>query len=36
LEDLKKIYEKLPAPNKYDIMKPWVVEKKDGRVRSAP
>jgi hypothetical protein len=36
LEDLKRLYEKLPAPNKYDIVKPWVEKKSDGRVRSAP
>ncbi|CAD8089233.1 unnamed protein product [Paramecium sonneborni] len=36
LEDLKKLYEKLPAPNKYDIVKPWVSEKQEGRVKSAP
>ncbi|CAD8139487.1 unnamed protein product [Paramecium pentaurelia] len=36
LEDQKKIYEKLPAPNKYDIVKPWVIQAQSTRSRSAP
>ncbi|CAD8139398.1 unnamed protein product [Paramecium octaurelia] len=36
LEDQKKIYEKLPAPNKYDIVKPWVTEAQSARPRTAP
>ncbi|CAD8060988.1 unnamed protein product [Paramecium sonneborni] len=36
LEDQKKIYEKLPAPNKYDIVKPWVIQAQTTRSRSAP
>ncbi|CAK73021.1 unnamed protein product (macronuclear) [Paramecium tetraurelia] len=36
LEDQKRIYEKLPAPNKYDIVKPWVIPLQIARSKSAP
>jgi hypothetical protein len=33
---MKRIYEKLPAPNKYDIVKPWVTAAEGSRPKSAP